>query len=164
MLNPSGLSFIDGADLWTVYGMFIEKGTADFLRYAPKKDSITHDWMDANGIDVDLSRIFFSQREVNLSCAIITSDEDEFWAKHKAFVALMTQPGLRRLEITSHGQRSYFVYYKECNNYSQAIPLRGSTDPGMIAHKFNIVIVEPSPSTDNGDVFIVDEDGRFLIT
>lgn len=168
MADVSGYFFMDGMDLWTTFGMFIEKGSADFLQYAPKKESITHDWMDSNGIDVDVSRIFFKERTVSLNCAIIAQNEADFWIKHKSFIATFTQPGLRRLMFKSHGDNQYFVYYSSCTSYTQVKALTGKEElifgPNLVAAKFTLVIVEPNPSIDNTYVVIVDEDGRYLTT
>ena len=164
MVDVSGYYFIDGIDLWTAFNLFIEKGSADLLQYAPKKDSITHDWQDSNGIDVDLSRIFLKERQIILNCAIITESESDFMAKHDSFLATMLQPGTRRLTVTAHGERSYNVFYKECNGYTQVSSLKGMEDEHLVAMRFSLVLIEPEPEVDSSLVFIVDEDGRFLVT
>lgn len=163
MKDLSGKWFIDGLDLYATFGLFIEEGSSDLLRFPSKKSSIEHDWMDANGRQVDLSRIFFDQREVILNMAIICTGKEDFFTKQQSFIAQMTQPGTRRLTLDSHGERSYYVYYKECNNYKPVLPLTGE-DTGLFAYRFSIVLVEPEPQIDASNVFIVTEDGRFLIT
>lgn len=163
MVDVTGYAWIDGIDLWTAFGVFIEKGSADFLKYAPKKESITHDWMDSDGLDVDLSRYFLQERTVALNCAIVTDTETDFWAKHNSFIATLLQPGTRRLELKAHVDKAYDIYYKECNNYSQVLPLKGTND-NRIAGRFTLVIVEPNPKIDASLIFIVDDDGRYLVT
>jgi hypothetical protein len=163
MINiPNGKYFLDGIDLAT-FAMIVEDGSADFLRFAPRKQSIQHDWGDANGIDVDLSRVFFKERTGTLNCAIITDTEEDFWNKHDAFITQFTQPGLHRLQITSHGQRSYFVCYQDCTTYKQVEPLTGSVLDGLIAHRFSIQIMEPQPQINNKNIFLVDHNGKFII-
>ena len=163
MTNLSGRWYIDGIDLYTTFSMFIEEGSADFLRYPPKKSSIEHDWQDSHGREVDLSQVFFDQREGTLSLAIIATNRDDFFDKHEKFISHLTQPELRRLTLTSHGERSYYVYYKECNNYKPEKALTGEMT-GLFAYRFSVVLVEPEPVVDNSHVFLVDEEGRFLIT
>lgn len=160
----NSLWFIDGVDLWTTFSMILEDGSADFLRYAPKKPSLEHDWADANGIDVDLSRIFLAKREGVLRLAILVNSEEEFWAKHDGFIVMMTQPGLRRFELTSHGNRSYYIYYQETSNYDPVKSLKGSSTAYKIAYRFSIVVVEPEPRINASNIFIITDDGRFLIT
>lgn len=165
MNNLQGYWFLDGADMWLNFGLAIRKGTADLLAYAPKKDSITHDWPDQNGIDVDLSKVYLKERQVVLQCMILTETEADFWTKHNALIARLVKPGLRRLELKAHGNRSYFVYYVECSNYEQ-LPtktLKGIAD-NMVVHSFNLTLIEPQPQIADSTVFIAANDGAFLIT
>jgi hypothetical protein len=164
MVDVSGRYFLDGNDLWLTFGVFIEEGSADFLRHPPKKTSIEHDWQDSNGVEVDLSRVFFDKREGVLNLAIITNSEADFWTKHENFISQWAQPGLHRLSFKSHGERSYYVYYKECNNYKSAKALTGDGNSGLIAYRFSMVIVEPEPQIDASHVFLITEDEYFLIT
>jgi hypothetical protein len=164
MQNLSGRFFLDGIDLYTVFGIFIEEGSADFLKYPPKKASIEHDWQDSNGREVDLSRVFFDQREGTLNMAILTNLESDFWQKHNDFISQFAQPGLHRLEFSSHGSKSYFVYYQETNNYKSVKPLRGSEETGLYAYRFSMVIIEPEPQIDASNIYLIDEEGHFLIT
>jgi hypothetical protein len=159
---PSGLYFLDSID-FAQFSMIVEDGSADFLKFAPRKASIQHDWGDANGVDIDLSRIFLKERSGTLNCAIITDTEDDFWLKHTAFITQFTQPGLHRLQITAHSQRSYFVCYQDCTNYRQIRALKGSTLEGQVAHKFALQILEPQPRIDNQNIFLVDHNGKFII-
>jgi hypothetical protein len=167
-MNPTGLWRIDGIDLWTTYGILLSEGSADFLKYPPKKESTTHDWGDSDGIDVDLQRIFLGQNEGVLSFVIIANSTQQYFDRHDAFINLWKKPGLRRLEIAAHNDRSYYIFYKETNNYSQVG--RHELRPGNplaqydIIHRFSMVVVEPEPKIYPGNVYIVTEDGKFLIS
>lgn len=162
MENLAGRWFIDGIDLFGTFGLFIEEGSADFLKFPPKKSSIEHDWQDSDGRDVDLSRIFFDQREGTLNIAIISTDMADFFDKQMAFIAQMKQPGTRRFTLKSHGERSYYIYYKECNNFKPVKALTGE-DTGYFAHRFSMVVVEPEPVIDAQHLFIIDHDDNYLI-
>lgn len=160
-MQLSGYYSIDGKDIYMVYKMFIESGSDSFLKYPGKKESITHDWRDADGLDVDLSRVFFNARDIVLNAAIIVNNEQEFFEAYEGFIAHMKQPGLRRIEVTRFGGRSFYCYYKECNNFSSFTRFQSVE---KIACKFTIVFTESNPSLNNSNVYIVDEQGRYLIT
>lgn len=162
-MDLSGFYYIDGKDLWTAYNVFVESGSDDFLQYPGKKESITHDWMDSNGVDVDLSRYFLEPRDITLRCAIIVDTPDQFWQKYTGFIADLTQPGTRRIEVAEFGSRSFNVHYKQCSDFTRFTRLKDE-ETIKVACKFTMVLVEPVPQLDNGNVFIVDEDGRFLVT
>lgn len=153
--------FIDGMDLWNVFSIFVESGSDGFLQYAARKESISHDWLDRNGVDVDLSRYFFDSRNITLRCAMMANSEADFWLKHQGFIAMLTQPGPRRITVVEFGERSFMVYYKECNDFDRFTRIK---DTNQVATKFTLVLVESEPSVDSSHEFIVDEEGRFLIT
>jgi hypothetical protein len=160
-IDLSNRHFIDGIDLWIAFGVFVESGSDDFLKWPGAKQGISHDWQDSNGVDVDLSRRFLDQRTVQLKCAIIADSEIDFWLKHQRFIAALVQPGKRRFEIAQFTGKSFYVYYKETGNFSRFTRIKGAD---KVACKFSITIVENEPQIDNDNVFIVDDAGRFLIT
>lgn len=164
IVPPAGMVYIDGYDLYKTFGMGIEKGSADLLRYAPRKASLEHDWLDQNGVDVDLSANYLAQREITLNCWILAPDENAFWDQHDKLISQLMKPGKHRLELTAHQGRNYYVYYKDCSNYTQVKAVIGRDGERMIAHKFYLTIVEPEPQLNNVAIAISDDNGRVLIT
>lgn len=161
-MGPAGVFYIDGMDLWTVFGMVVEDGTDDFLKYAAKKESITHDWSDSHGIDVDLTQVFLKEREISLRICFIAENEVDFGIKYNAFIAQMILAGPRRLEPKGIGDKQFFCYYKECTNFTRYTkPIPGSSFVGV---KFTVTFVDVNETFDPTVVFIVDEDGRYLVT
>lgn len=160
----SGRYYIDGMDLWTVFSIIVEDGSSGFLQYAPKKESITHDWQDSHGLDVDLSQYFFEARDIPLRCAILADGEEDFWTKYQAFIQLLMQPGTRRITVGEFGERSFNVFYRECNGWDRFTRIKDKLVGERVACKFTIIFTENEPAVNNDHVFIIDEDGRFLIT
>jgi hypothetical protein len=164
MNGPTGYWYLDSMDVWSNFAIGIKDGTAGFLQTPEKKDSITHDWPDQHGIDVDLSKIFFKSRDIVLQCWLITETETEFWNKRNAFIQQLAKPGVRRFSISAHGGRSYYVFYKSCSAYRQ-VPsktLKGIA-ANMIVHEFAITLTEPSPQLETADTFIASDLGEFII-
>lgn len=164
MVDLTNFFFIDGIDLWSNYKMFFEKGGTDLLRYPPKKASTEHDWLDEDGLDVDLDRYFFAARDTSFKCAIIAESEEEFFTKRDAFIYMLTRPGIRRLSITSHGARSYFVYYKDCTNAEKVKGVKGLSTPHMVAYYFTLLLSEPRPQLNTADIPLVDDSGNCILT
>lgn len=164
MLGPSGYWYLDGMDIWNTFAIGIKEGLAGFIPLTKRKESITNNWPDQNGIDVDVSRHFFSERTVTLTCWIFTESENEFWQKREAFIQQLAKPGLRRLTVTAHQSRSYSVIFQEVGGYSQVKTktLKNLPD-NMIVHEFSITLLEPQPQVDYSDVFIAGDNGEFLI-
>lgn len=162
----TGYFFLDGTDLYLNFGLIIEMGEAEFLRYPPVKDSLEHDWIDDDGVEIDLSRNYFQKRECTLQCAILAPDEATFHMRRDAFIAQIIRPGEHRLEFKTHPGRQYFVTYRRTENWQQTVPLTGSAFDGLMGQKFSLVLLEPNPARSySSDVQIAlgDDEGRAII-
>ena len=160
---PAGQYYMDGKDLFLVYGVIVEKGMDDLLKIPDRKDSIEHDWKDENGLDVDLSRVFFEAREVSLQCAILADTDADFFNKYTGFIAMLAQPDLRRLEVSSLS-RSFYVFYKSCTSWVRETKVRGRGEGEKIGFKFTITFIEKNPTIDSSNVFMITDDNMFMIT
>lgn len=160
----NGLWFFDGIDIYLTFGVVIESGSADWLKPAPRKASIEHDWKDSNGKEIDTERFFFESREGTLNMAMIANTEEEFLQKLEYFISHLTQPGKRRFSLKSHGENSYYIIYKETNNFTALKPLKGSDLDGKVVYRFSMAFIEPEPQVDNSHIFLVSEDNVFIIT
>lgn len=160
MATQSGRHYIDGKDLWDTWGIFVESGSNDFLKFPARKDSTTHDWMDSDGIDVDLSLPFFEDKKISLKCAMIATSEAEFWRNYDAFVGEWAKSGTRDLSVKEF-DRTFQVYYTDTTNFERFTPIKNM---GKIATRFTLNLVEPVPDVSEGDAYIVDETDRFLTT
>lgn len=163
MAYPAGQYFIDGKDLFLVFGIVIEKGIDDLLKMPTRKDSISHDWLDENGVDVDLSRVYFEPRDISLQCHIIAENAADFKTKYQSFQATLAQPELRRLEVSSLGS-SYYLYYKECPSFVRVSKIADSIRSGKVACSLTITFVEKEPVIDSSNIYMVTEDNKFMIT
>lgn len=164
MSLPAGKYFIDGKDFWTIFSIIVESGSSDFLKYPSRKESITRDWSDADGIDVDLSAVFFNARDIALRCAIIADNEADFWLKYEAFIVQWKQPGVHRIELSEFGMRSFYCFYKDTSFFERFTRILDDNGQLKVACKFTLNITEGEPRLNNSNVFIITQDGRFLIT
>lgn len=161
MSAPAQQYYINGKDLWVTFGVALEKGsTSDFLKFPEAKETIEHDWMDSNGIDVDLSRIFYKQKTIAMKCFLVANNEAEWWTKYNQFFAELTLPGLKRFEI-SEFSKSFYIYYKDCSNFSRFTRIKNAT---KIVVEFTLTVIEQEPKFDTNNVFLIDETGRFIVT
>lgn len=163
-MAPAGNYFIDGKDFWTIFSIIVESGSDDFLKYPSKKDSITRDWSDADGVDVDLSQVFFNSRDISLRCSILANDAADFWAKYEGFIYQWKQPGYHRIQVGQFGLRSFYCFYKDTSAFTRFTRVLDDEGHVKVACKFTISMTEGEPVLTNNDTFIVDEENRFLIT
>jgi hypothetical protein len=161
MADATGTYYIDGIDLWTTFGIFVEDGSDGFLRFPPSKEKYTHDWIDQNGIDVDLSRVYTGAKEILLKMAIVVKTEDEFWNNREAFFAMLTQPGPRRISVAEFN-RNFFCYYQECTDFKRYTRILNTN---LIGCKFTLSMNEFEPENpDSFNRFLITQDGRFIVT
>lgn len=151
---------MDGIDLWNAYGFIVTSGIDDFLKFPERKESITHDWLDRDGIDVDLTETFLREKDISLNIALIANNEADFWDKYEKFLNHLRRPGTRRLEV-SHLARSFFVFYKNCSSFTTLTTIRNES---KVACRFTLVFTEKEPSINTTNVYLNDENGRFIIT
>ncbi len=156
--------FIDGFDLWTYFGIVPEKGALDdFLKLPKRKDSISHNWMDEDGLDIDTSRVFLEAREISMNCVIIADTDDDYWTHYDQFLTLLRKPGLRRFSVAVFN-REYYLLYKECNIYQKLSAFKDTNGQNRLLCRFRLTMVEQTPTFNNTPTYIIDEAGRFLIT
>lgn len=162
---PQGQWFINGKDLFSTFGVMILSGTDDFLKWPDAKEGISRDYSDANGEDRDLSKIFFKSKPITLKMAILADTKELFWTYRDGFIAEWAKGGYTRIQITEFDQRSFYCYYQSMSEFTRFSRIRIEESGALkIACKFTLNIVEGEPNLDNLNTFIVDEDGRFLIT
>lgn len=161
MASPYKQYYINGKDLFLIFGIYILRGsTDDFLRYPDKKDSIEHDWQDSNGLDVDLSRVFLKSKQIDLKCLLVTDFSDDFWRKYDRFLAELTTPGLKRFTV-SEFERDFFIYYKACSTPKRYTRIK-ETD--KIIYEFTLSVIEQEPKFNSNSVYLITEDNLFIVT
>ncbi len=161
MPGPAGQYYLNGKDLWVLFGVAIKRnGTEDFLKYPDAKETIEHDWMDSNGLDVDLSRVFLKSKDITIPFFLAANSEDDWWKKYNAFFAEWTIPGPKRFEVTEFS-RSFFVKYNSCSALTRFTRIKQTN---KVFVEFTISITDIEPRLDNTHTFLVDDDDRFIIT
>lgn len=157
-MSLQGNYYIDGKDLYTTFGVVIKRAPDELLRFPKRKQSITHDWGDANGVDVDLTKPFFESRDISLDCIFISTTKAEFWGNHDAFMNEWRKPGTRRLRVEAF-ERDFYVFYKDCSNFDRFTKIKD----GKIICEFTIVVTEMQPQFASETSRLVDQEGNYLI-
>lgn len=160
-MNPTGLYIMDSIDLWTEYGVFVEKAHDQFLMLPERKESITYSWPDQDGIEIDTTTPRFKEREITMNCAIVANGEADFWTKYDAFKAALTAPGTRNMYVNELS-KDFDMIYMKCTAFTKYTRLKTS---GKVAAKFAIVFIipdTPQPLTDEFNVPLTDDDENQL--
>lgn len=134
-----GKASIDGKDLYTEYGIGVEKisGHIDLLK---PKQRVSHSWADEHGEDISLARAYFEPREIVLNLYIKVSTSSDFISKMKAFLAILSTAGLKKLAL-AHINKVYLVYFKDSGQFQMV----SSWNSSRIIGRFSLTLVEPNP-------------------
>ena len=110
---------IDTIDIWTQYGAFLLKGSFDDLLKQPKrKASLTNNWPELDGLEIDLTAPKYEAKDADLTFMISASSESAWWTRYNAFFTLLKGSGERSLYVKELS-KTFLVYYKETVDYSQ---------------------------------------------
>lgn len=160
---PKGQFSINGYDFGE-FGLHVESGTDDLLKYPSMKDPFT------DGKTVDFSTITLSHKEVKFDLWQIAKSKEEFLRNHAAFWNALAKPGTIDLYINILDAVTG-IYYNSCGSYAIE-----KWSEKICAARFSINITVPYVNyadgggtiytyglwdDDNG--FICDEDGSILI-
>lgn len=95
----TGYCCIDGKDIFSEFGVIIaENGYNELLTFPAIVEPDKNDWAEENGIEVDLSKLYFQPREITIPFAVITGNN---W---KGFYEMLTAVGYRKLHIPGLGK------------------------------------------------------------
>lgn len=102
--------YIDDIDIYAKYGIGILEGVVDNLLVFPSfKETDVDDWTEEDGIDIDLSEVYLNNKTVDISFAILTSDN----TRVDNFLSFITHPGYRTFKIASLGRNWILRVNKE---------------------------------------------------
>ncbi len=128
---------INDKNLFDEFGLIIQTGTAKLLKFPKRKDSLSYDWQDENGMQYDLQDPKFEDKEVVLQCAIIADNDSEFWQKYNALFAELSKPNYQQLYIYDHS-KTYDIFYKDSDDFEKATKRLKNIDKIFV--KFNLII------------------------
>lgn len=92
---------IDNIDIATLGMLILRGGDYDLLSFPARKPVPTNDWFEEDGIEVDLSDVAFSEKEVALKCYLKGVSTLDFLTKLTALKNILIAPGMRSLLIST---------------------------------------------------------------
>ena len=115
---------IDTIDIWTTHGAFLLQGSYDGLMRPPKrKASLSNNWPEQNGLEIDLTIPRYESKEAELSFILSASSETEWWTRYDAFFTLLKSPGERSVFVKELN-KTFLVYYIETPTYVQLTTIK----------------------------------------
>ncbi|SMO48074.1 hypothetical protein [Solitalea koreensis] len=113
----TGNYFLNGNDVGSAYGLIIQD-TSGFLIMPERKESLSHNWPEQNGIEYDLSAPMFNDAEVTLQCVIAATSDTQYWTRRNALLAQLQLPSWQNFQVVDHG-KTYQVFYLKSSNWKK---------------------------------------------
>jgi len=155
---------LNNKDFKTTFGTIVELGGTDaFIQFPDKKDSLSHNFPERNGIDKDLTNPKFNARKFKLMCVLTAKGADEaatkaeFWRLWDGMFTELSGSGVHELFLDAW-LRSFQVEY-----LSQANVKRETLEPTQIVVSFELNFGELDPFSNIQKVYLVDHNDRYLI-
>lgn len=112
-----GSCYIDNVDI-SAYGAFILRGgDNDFLSYPERKTPHSNDWYEQNGVEYDLSEVYFKEKKVSVKFHFAASSGVQLVSALASFRTLIAAPGEREIYMRDF-DKSFSLRYVSCSNYS----------------------------------------------
>jgi len=93
------------------------------MRPPKRKASLSNNWPEQNGLEIDLTVPKYESKEAELSFILSASSETEWWTRYNAFFTLLKSPGERSVFVRELN-KTFLVYYIEVTSYEQLTTIK----------------------------------------
>ncbi|MDR1937309.1 MAG: hypothetical protein LBQ73_02260 [Tannerellaceae bacterium] len=108
-----GSCIMDGIDI-ADWGMFIVRGgDYDFLSFPERKEPPSTNWYEHNGIDADLSEVYFKEKKISVKFYISARTGMELYSNINTFFSFVSEPGYRQIYVREF-DRTFRLRYLSC--------------------------------------------------
>ena len=74
----TGACIIDGIDIDQLGMLIVKGGDDDFLTFPERREPTRNDWFEHDGLDVDLTEVYFRDRKLTVKFHISSETANEF--------------------------------------------------------------------------------------
>lgn len=123
--------FLDNIDMYSAYGYIATSGSDSMLQLPKRKEPLSHDWKDQNGIEYDLSAPpVYETRTISLKGFIVAINEADFWTKYNALKEVLFTNGTKLLRCEEI-DTEINVFYYDCSNIKRRTRIKNTDLIGM---------------------------------
>lgn len=148
---------VSGINLKEIFGVSIKNGVNAMLALPDRKQSLSHDFPEEDGIDIDLSNPTFSARDFTFNCILEGDTVEELTSRYLGLFTLLKQEGTYSI-YNDFINITINVFYQKQGNLSDI----QRTSAGY-AITFDLTFGEADPNTNLPTVYLVDDLNRFLV-
>lgn len=149
---------LNSKDLFTTFGVTVVINSDTFLAFPDSKDSLSNDFLDENGLYIDLARRKFKARTFTVKCSLVAANWNDFFNNYDGLFAELSRPGVHEFYVGKYG-KVFKLYYVKQDNISTPGALSGN----RVGATFDLVLSETNPFDNINPVYLVDEHDSYII-
>lgn len=150
-------NILNGNDLYSTYGLTITNVVPALLALPDRKASVSHDFPEENGISIDLTNPAFSARTFTFNCILQADTVGDLKNRYQGLFTLLKIAGTYQFYNSFLDMTVYLFYQKQSNLTSVNRTASG------FAIKFDLQFGETDPDANLPDVYLVDDQNRFIV-
>ena len=136
-----GACIIDNIDIDDLGMLILRGGDNDFLSFPERKPPMQNDWFEYDGLDVDLSEVFFQPKELNVKFNMTCPDTDTFLYNLDELHRILSKSGYRQMYIRDF-DRTFSLRYVSCPQFAQR---GGLANPAVKSASFTVRFAMDDP-------------------
>lgn len=152
---------LNGQDLETTYGVIITNGVNAMMALPDRKASVSHDFPEQDGLDIDLTQPRFSARAFVFNCVLHAISIQDLQNKYFALFTMLRGAGSYQL-FNSFLNLTINIYYTKQSNIGNIYKSVKNGVEGY-AIKFDLNFNETNPDDNIPNIYLTNQDGQFLI-
>lgn len=148
----------NAVDFKVAFNTIITNGVNQFMQLPDRKDSVSTDFQDTDGIDIDLDTPKFAARAFDFNCVTIGETIDQYKQNYFGLFALLKQQGTYTC-YCDEVDMTLGLYYKKQINLSGLY----RTPERYFAQTFTLQFGETNPFSNIPIVELVDDGYNVLV-
>lgn len=149
---------LNGFNLKEIFDVITDLKPNPLMAFPGRKDSTKNDFLEQNGLDIDLSAPFFSARTFVYSCICSGATIDELKQNYWGFFKLLSTSGASQLYDDVINMLAYVYYVNQSN-----LGIIQANNKGGYSIPFDIQFGETDPTQNVPTIYLVDGQNRFLV-
>jgi hypothetical protein len=141
-----------------LFGVTVLTNSDTFLAFPDAKESLNNDFLDQNGLYIDLSHRKFKARTFTVKCSLVAANWTDFFNKYDALFSELAKPGVHDFFVGKYG-KTYKLYYVKQDNIAKPGILSGD----RVGVTFDLVMSETNPFDNISPAYLVDEHDAYII-
>lgn len=151
-------NIVNGITLEDTFNTVVPNSVKLFMALPDRKTSVSNDWEDENGLDIDLTNPTFEARTFQFQCVTRGATMEELKANYFALFTLLKISG-QYTWYNDFVNMTIYVYFQKQTSMDNVY----KDGNGGLAINHTLQFGETDPTLNLPNVYLVDDQNRFLV-